>query len=95
MPEEIRSNTLKRICGKQIQIEACYDTVQRGEWFSTPDARSVGRLTTGKWSPAVHAYRYTPSGAQEHFVFSKHAFGNSKPRALTAARQWISQGGVA
>jgi len=80
------SNTLRKINGKPVQVEAEYDGVQRREFFSDGEGKSYGHLHTAKWDRNVHAYR--ADGSRHTFV--KDAFGNSKPRALTAARQWVA-----
>lgn len=81
------SNTLKRIAGRKVQVEAEYDGVQRREWISDGRGGSVGRVTTGKWSPVVWAYRANA----EHTTFSATVQG-SKVKALAAARKWIVEG---
>ncbi len=80
--EQIRSNTLRRINGRKVQVEAEYDGVQRAEWLSDGEGGSFGSLFTGRWTRIVTAIR----ADGEHKTFNIV----NKASSLTAARVWLT-----
>ncbi len=87
MNELQTSNTLRRLEGREIQIEAEFDGIQRREFLSFA-GEQIGRLYTSRHDRRVTAYR-TNCGQHEERAFEVRDY-DTKPKALTAARRWIA-----
>lgn len=81
-----------RLANRLVRVDAQYDGVQRAEYIATRAGAEIGALHTAKWTPSVSAQRHGAEGV-ERAVFTVAEHG-SKPRALTAARNWVAAGAV-